>query len=565
MAYNPTTKKEQNPMNHFSDKLYQFSLRFVQAITLLLTGILLLSALLLTCFSTDMESQKVLTAWDNPFFTYLPTVLMCLAFPAAAARLAKSGSARRILRIGVLCWCVATGVVQILFSKSVPAADAYSVYSIAESLAAGDVSVVHPTASYLSYYPQQVGLVAFEELLIRIWNLTHIDEHAYHFIKIIYILLECVIILFQEKIVHTLWQDERTDCLYLLLAGTNCPLLMYTAFVYGEIPSFAAISIGFYFLTRLLTGQPGLHGKSPCTPAAPLRGKARTCLLTLGSLLFLTLSVMLRKNSLIYIIAAVLVILVWGIRQKKPALFGLAVLCTFCAVAILPCMQKYYEHRSGNTINSGVPAMSYFAMGMQEGPRADGWYNGYNFDTYRDTGMDKEATIALSREYIRGRLSYFRENPGYALRFYLHKYLSQWADGTFACRQATLNTFGGRTAFFDTIYEGAYSKYLIAYCNLYQNMLYLGAFWFCLTPFYQRRRTMPASITPGRTEPAASTDEFSLPVYWGLIVILGGFLFHMIWEGNSRYIFLYGLTMLPYTARGLSIIHCAAKNRFKIK
>ncbi len=575
-------------MNNISGKLYLFCLQSIRIIALLLTGTLFLSGLLLTCFSTDMESQKVLTTWDNPLFTYLPTGLMCLIFCAAADRISKGGLlSRRRLRLCVLGWCVITGIVQILFSKSVPAADAYSVYSIAESLAAGDTSVIDPVKSYLSYYPQQVGLVGFEEILIRIWNLTGIDEHAYHFIKIIYILLECIIILFQEKIVHTLWKDERTDCLYLLLAGTNCPLLMYTAFVYGEIPSFAAISIAFYFLARLLTPD----------SASKLSGLPRIFVFSLGSLLFLTLSVMLRKNSLIFVIGVIIVLILWGIRRRKPYLPVLAILCAVCAMSILPCIQKYYESRSGSTLRSGVPAMSYFAMGMQEGPRACGWYNGFNFNTYRDTGMDTAATVDLSREAIHRRLDDFREAPGYAVHFYLQKYLSQWADGTFPCRQATLNTFGGRAPIFDTLYEGVNSKYLIAYCNLYQNMLYLGAFSFCLAPYFKKR--FPASkttnqkrsssladapesaeatglngITDGTggtclpntaaldetnaSPPVPAANQFELPAYLGLIVILGGFLFHMIWEGNSRYIFLYGLTMLPYTARGMVLLQNAA-------
>ena len=37
---------------------------------------------------------------------------------------------------------------------------------------------------------------------------------------------------------------------------------------------------------------------------------------------------------------------------------------------------------------------------------------------------------------------------------------------------------------------------------------------------------------------------FSLP-------LLGGFLFHIIWEANSRYIFSYSLLLMPYCAAGI--------------
>jgi hypothetical protein len=41
-----------------------------------------------------------------------------------------------------------------------------------------------------------------------------------------------------------------------------------------------------------------------------------------------------------------------------------------------------------------------------------------------------------------------------------------------------------------------------------------------------------------------------LYAYTGLAAAFGGFLFHMMWEANSRYIFVYGLLMIPYAAQG---------------
>lgn len=45
-----------------------------------------------------------------------------------------------------------------------------------------------------------------------------------------------------------------------------------------------------------------------------------------------------------------------------------------------------------------------------------------------------------------------------------------------------------------------------------------------------------------------------LSFYMGMIAVLGGFLFHMVWEANSRYIFPYFLLLLPYAALGLEMI-----------
>lgn len=506
-------------------KIYVCCLRLVQIITLLLAGILLISGVLVTCFSTDMVSQKVLTRWDNLFLTLPATALFTLILFAVSAGLSKAPRqiVSRIMHLFILCWFVFACGMLILFGKSVPAGDAYSIYSIAQSLAAGDTSVIQPTGSYLSYYPHQIGLVAFWEILIRLWNLTHIDQHAYHFIKIVYLLLGAAAVFLQAKTVHMLWKDERTDYIFLLLEGANLPLLMYTSFLYGEIPSFAALSAFFYFVSQLLS-----------TESSSKNQKKHRLLLGFGCLLSLTLSVMLRKNSLIFVIAAVLVLSIWGIHQKRPRLVLLAALCAACAIAVIPCIQKIYEYRADSYLSSGVPAAAFLAMGMQESSRANGWYNGFNFNTYHESGLHTETAVAVSQAEIMERLNYFKENPGYAVIFYLQKFLSQWADGTYACRQASLATFGGRADFFVSLYEGEHSRFVIEYCNIFQNIIYLGAFCFCLVTF--------------------RTKKQELPVYLGLVGVLGGFLFHMIWEANARYIFLYGLVLLPYAAKGLSLL-----------
>ncbi len=523
------------------DRLYHFCLHFVQICMAVFTGLLFISGFLSTCFSTDMSTQLVLTKWDFIPASLLGMLLFGL-FLWSGIRLTfrnNRPNSLTLLRFLVSGWCVLAGLALIVFGRTAPTADPRTVYTIAESLAAGNLDAIHPTDSYLSYYPHQLGLAAFWELLIRLWNLLPLSTPAYHFLKLVNVFLCLVIVIYGEKFVHALWADEKTDCLYLLLAGLNCPLLMYTSFIYGEIPSYAAVTVAFYLLVRLVRSAPSSNEAS----SRNLRFRLQIGTLAFGTFFFTTLSVLLRKNSLIFVIAAVIVLLLEGPRRRRGVALLLAAACAAGSLLILPGVQKIYEIRSGGSLSSGVPAISYFAMGMQESSRANGWYNGFNFYTYQDTGLSTEATTAISLEAIRERMAYMKDHPGYAAQFYLMKYLSQWADGTYACRQSTLATFGGRHPVFTSLYEGELCSCLIFYCNIYQNILYLGAFWFCL-----------ASLRPSSSSESPSED-FRLVFYSGLIASFGGFLFHMAWEGNSRYILPYGLALLPYTARGLVLLY----------
>lgn len=604
--------------------IYRLGLNIVMLLTLLLSMLLFAGSFLTTCYADNMETQQVLLRPDNPLWNLLELAGFGLLFCGCLYLYEKIGEKfRRGLLVFTLTFVFGLGILLILFGRTVPAADALSVYNAAAEWILGNTDIIHPTVSYLSYYPQQIGLMAFLELLLRIWNLTGLSVPAWHFIKLVYVCLLCGAIWFQYLSLQYLWPEnyKKISCCYLVLICCNLPMIMYSSFVYGEIPSFAALSVGCYLLLRLLGGvSPGGSYRDNVSPGdsspdssyrdnvsrndAPsvtaydyVPRMLRQILFTgFGSILFLTLSVMLRKNSLIPVIAVLLVLLFEALRpgrngKMRLGLLIMAVCLAVTSVSVLPLTQKIYEKKAGNTLSSGVTAMSYLAMGMQEASRGCGWYNGFNIDTYDTAGMDTALANEISRLAIDERLAYFLEHPGYTADFYLHKHLSQWADGTYASRQATLATYGGRSAFFKEVYEGSLSGGYIEWCNAWQNVLYLGVLVFCIGSLKKRRKSKVvghmADQTAGHTEGCTAdhmadqldADQLGadrhgadrhgadrlgadrhgadrlgadrLYIYVGLIAVLGGFLFHIFWEANSRYIFSYSLLLMPYCGAGI--------------
>ena len=582
--------------------IYRLGLNIVMLLTLLLSMLLFAGSFLTTCYADNMETQQVLLRPDNPLWNLLELAGFGLLFCGCLYLYAKIGERfRRGLLVFTLTFVFGLGILLILFGRTVPAADALSVYNAAAEWILGNTDIIHPTASYLSYYPQQIGLMAFLELLLRLWNLTGLSAPAWHFIKLVYVCLLCVAIWFQYLSLQYLWPEnyKKISCCYLILVCCNLPMIMYSSFVYGEIPSFAALSVGWYLLLRLLgsvsrdsaspgsvsLGSASRDSVSPGSvspdsasldsayrdnvsrndaPSVTAHMLCRIIFTGFGSILFLTLSVMLRKNSLIPVIAVLLVLLFEALRpgrngKMRLGLLIMAVCLAVTSVNVLPLTQKIYEKKAGNTLSSGVTAMSYLAMGMQEAPRGCGWYNGFNIDTYDTAGMDTALANEISRLAIDERLAYFREHPGYTANFYLHKHLSQWADGTYASRQATLATYGGRSSFFKEVYEGSLSGGYIEWCNAWQNALYLGVLVFCIDSLKKRRESRVAGHMADQTADQHGADWHGtdrhgadqLYVYVGLIAVLGGFLFHTFWEANSRYIFSYSLLLMPYCGAGV--------------
>lgn len=603
--------------------IYRLGLNIVMLLTLLLSMLLFAGSFLTTCYADNMETQQVLLRPDNPLWNLLELAGFGLLFCGCLYLYAKIGERfRRGLLLFTLGFVFGLGILLILFGRTVPAADALSVYNAAAEWILGNTDIIHPTASYLSYYPQQIGLMAFLELLLRIWNLTGLSAPVWHFIKLIYVCLLCGAIWFQYLSLQYLWPEnyKKISCCYLVMVCCNLPMIMYSSFVYGEIPSFAALSVGWYLLLRLLgSSSPDSFSRDNVSldsasldssyrdnisrndaPSVTAHGPAphmlcRIIFTGFGSILFLTLAVMLRKNSLVPVIAVLLVLLFEALRpgrngKMRLGLLIMAVCLAVTSVNVLPLTQKIYEKKAGNTLSSGVTAMSYLAMGMQEAPRGCGWYNGFNIDTYDAAGMDTALANEISRLAINERLVYFREHPGYTADFYLHKHLSQWADGTYASRQATLATYGGRSAFFKEVYEGSLSGEYIEWCNAWQNILYLGVLVFCIDSLKKRREFRiaghMADQTAGHTAGCTAdhmadqldADQLGadrhgadrhgadrhgadrLYVYVGLIAVLGGFLFHTFWEANSRYIFSYSLLLMPYCGAGVCTGICRIRN-----
>ncbi len=525
-------------MYALTDKIYSFCVCSVKVLGLMLAAFLFAGSFLVTSYSTDMESQTVLFRADNPLWNLLGIAVFSVIFIPAVRR--RKVRTNRLLFL-TLGWCCFAGAFLIVFGRTAPAADGMSVYAAAGELAVGQTAVISPDNSYFSYYPQQIGLVCFYEIGIRLWNLLPFEIPAYHMIKCVNVLGACGILFFQQRTVQLLWHNERLDCIYLILAGLNLPFLMYTSFIYGEIPSFAFMAAGLYCLLCFLGDRETGSGWRQA----------------LYAVVCFSMGVALRKNNLIFVIAVLIVALLQYLRDRKGVVLMFALLCGVCAFGVLPGIRKVYELRAGNYLRSGVPAAAYFAMGMQDvpGSRCGGWYNGYNFEVYQEAGLDGDAAAAVSREAIRERLEDFKENPGYAVKFYLRKHISQWADGTYASRQATLSSFGGRGRVLQSLYEGPLSRFFIEYGNFYQNMLYLGFVVFsivsCKGMFSGIRKQDGRGNGDGNTGERL-TD--SLPLWVGLIGVLGGFLFHMVWEANSRYILLYSLAMLPYSAWGIGRI-----------
>ncbi len=512
-------------------KIYKTVVYFIVYLGIIFTGFLFVSAVIYDAYSSDMDSQLVLFRNDNQLWT-LAVLALFGVFSAFSALLCTKNN-KKCLNCHLfltLIWILGLGLLLIYYSRTAPAADAMSVYAMAESFAAGDLSFVHPTDSYLAYYPQQIGLVVFYAPVLYVWNMLKLGLPGFLSLEILNVFLAMITVVFQFKSLDYLASTETSFIrhLYLFMAGVFLPLIAYTSFVYGEIPSLMFMSGALYYALKFINK---VNKKE--------RGAISIAILMT---VFSALAVFVKKNSLIFVIAIASVLAIEFVKSLKPAI--LASLAGILVLSILgpKLLLGAFERAQGVDIPSGVTPLSYVAMGMQNSSRANGWYNGFNYNTYAEAGLDADIADRISKDAIDERRAHFADNKKEAYEFYKYKYLSQWTDGTYAARQAILAS-SSRKEFVWSYFNGPKAIPFINYCNGFQTVFFAGLLLFCLVGC----KNLKAGC--------------NLTRYLGIITLFGTFLFHIFWEANSRYSFPAVALVLPYAVAGPGMILESIKAR----
>lgn len=360
---------------------------------------------------------------------------------------------------------------------------------------------------YCGIYPHQLGLIALMELLF-----CFAGPQNYFAFQFICAELAVGIVLLGYVLLRQVTDSMMVAVGYCLLMCQCITLVFYTSWVYGEIPS-----IFFSLLTAVCLLK---------------YAKSEQKRWLVGMVFSVIMAVLVRKNSLIMLVAVCLVGGVYMLCKKDKR-----ILLALLAAVILPGLvyegiYKMYEVRSGIPHEDGVPPISFVAMGMQETYGKYGWYNNYCKDAYYAADMDIEFMKMLCKEDIQLRLAEFKENPSYAVHFYKEKVLSQWNMPLYQSLYFNSQYLEGKEPAEDSFVARLNTENFVSVlgiCDRLQFILFVGLFCYFLFA----------------VKPDSNILQHMLAV-----AMIGGFLFSIIWEAKSRYIFPYYITMYPLAAIG---------------
>lgn len=440
--------------------------------------------------------------------------------------------------------------------------DALQLDEIMQAFSRGDYSSLQE-GGYLFVYPFQVTYVLIGQVIQALCGPS--NYLVYQLLNVVSILCN---LYFLYQITWELFHDRRV-CAVMQLLSMGCWFYyVFATFIYADLWSFAVQSAAFLLEIRYLNRRRlrDIIGAGICIAAATL----------------------LKTNCYVALIAMILILLMDAVRAAVSGKTGKGVSGTASFESVAASGDTVGNASSGNAEASGksagalvlravllgvmfvvltkgaqsavnlgtaraagiekmpegVPSAAYFAMGMEETEGKYGWYNGRNVGLFRDAGYDREQTILDAKETMKASIGEFQNSKRYLIRFYAGKFLSQWGDPTCVSMremEETRRHTGELPKLVDSLIFGTGSRILQWGMNVTHSLIYLGLTVYLLSVIgvalrkkqYLRLRTV-------------SEPEILLVLF-----LVGGMLFHQIWEASGRYTMRYYLTMLPLAAWGI--------------
>ena len=467
--------------------------------------------------ANNRMNQQVTLARDG-FGGLALTAALLLALAAVHAFLRRRAG-RRAFAAALALW-TAAALCFVLAVGLLPRADSALVIEAAKRFAAGDFSPLE--GEYFSRVSYQLGICLPLEGLARL--LPGLDLNL--LMQALNCAISAALMALLCGLAGGLSGDARTSGAAALLYLAFVPMLLFNMFVYGVLPMLLLCVLAMRCFARC----------------------ARTGERRFGVLyaLLIGAAAALKPNAMIVMLALLICAAVHALEKKDGFLLLCAALSAVLCAALPAGVVRLYELRAGVTLAPDTGMLLRLAMGMQDSMIAAGWYNGV-IEEYWPLSVTPEMEKAAALEMLAARLRVFAADPAGAWAFFKEKCLTQWAEPSYDILWygAVCGKSGRFNGLAHAIFrDGSPVRALLAgYMNIFQQAAYVLALIGTCGMIKEKR---------------IEAVQLMLPV-----TVLGGFLYHMLFEAKSQYIYPYMLLLLPLAAAGMDLLAGRARNKRK--
>ncbi len=500
-----------------SDKFIRFWLCLFVPFVAVITAA---SALKSEEYELNMDVERLIYRNDHTLLLLILFFLLVALAALCSSFLKRSDSGVKLPdadKSGLLFVAAGAGFFSLFFLlvlRSQPYMDCKELISVASEFSRGDLSALSAPGhdSYLHIYAFQIGMVGILEILFRLFGEG--NYFAFQMLNVFFaVLMACSI----HKIAAAVLEDDLSLRLTDLLLIFCFPLYINVTFVYGDVIGWSLACCAILQVIRWIKDDRIIHLS------------AAAILIAFG--------ILTKSNDYIFLIAIVIIITVESFRKKKRLSLLLAVICVAAPLILTSSVKSFYERRAGiDEFPPGAPASCWIAMSMIEHKDFEkGWYNGYNIGTFIDSGFDHDLADEIAKEKIRERVRLFAVHPKYTARFFLTKFISAWNDPGFNSQikiEWSTRHVTDPYPLAVSMSEGVGRRILYHMMNVLHFIIFAGSLTWLVRC-------------------ARKDDRRSRMTAYLILPVLGGMLFHLLWETQPRYMIPYYMLLFPAAASGI--------------
>lgn len=440
-------------------------------------------------------------------------LVLCVAVGVIKAEKFLSGKLLHVL--AALCSLGVVGIgFRLLYSvSSYAVADQWYVYEAARRLVDGTFDV-QEYAGYYLVYPYQLNLAQIYKFVFQVAG-----NSSYRVLQGFQGICTGIGFYMGFRITRELFHRRAAELIYLVMGVLFVPMYIYSLYIYGETIGTCCAMVAIWCFLKY----------NSCKTVKGILGYG-----ILGTIA-VTGFYQARVALVIVWIAMLLVQMMVTMQNRKPLPLVATVGLLIAAVCFSTLNRSVMEHGMGADLDNCIPAILSVATGLQEGTdstKGPGSYNAYDWNVFAQTGHDAEAASDIAAEYIRGRVRELAGNPMEAVALFGRKSMNQWNEPTYGCFVMT-EFNDGMDDWVQKLYHGEENGRCLDFLNEYQAVVYMAVLLGFVWLVSERRN--PVEYLIG-------------------VILIGEFLFSMIWEAKSRYVYPYAVMMIPFAA--CSLVHC---------
>lgn len=487
--------------------IYLLTLVYLLPFFILIAANMLFSMFQTTYMDLYLDTEKPLYKSDHPILLIVLVLFLIAGLTYCFKKKEITTEICSAFEKFSLIWAAFISLFIIFLFRVRVACDSAYLSDIAIDFLNGDYSSLTGNG-YLVHYPHQLGMIALLEVIYAVFGIEN-----YTVLQFLNVIAIVSTIYYLHRISDEMFHKPQIQILLSLLCIGLLPLYLYTTFIYGDIPSLGLIVPAVYYIVRYLNTQKKIY--------------------SIPAIVLMTLSMELKSNSSIILVAAIIILILHMIchKDKFVVLFLLLLIGTpyITNTAVNTC----YAHAAKlDHIPSGIPKAAWIAMGLQSNDYIEnGWYNSYNWDIYTKNNFDTSATTDACIDSIKQSVREFASHPKTCLKFFYKKFISQWNDPGYQA-QITIEWYSRHRD--DQSDLALYFIYgngrliLEAIMNFYHFTILLGSsiFAFCSLRKHELTNTLLS------------------------LCVFGGYFFHLFWEAGGRYGLCYFVLCLPMAAWG---------------